>query len=66
MIGLIPLVVTGGIVKKFSDGMLGKERRVRHNAKRTNNRLVRKTRYAKGRATPQTRSSYPKTKYPPF
>lgn len=66
MIELIPLVVTGGVVKKFSDNMIGGERRVRRSAKRNVNRVNRNVRRAKGRVSANRGTTYPRTKYPPF
>lgn len=64
--GLIPVVVTGGVVMKFSDHMLGKSRKVTKRAKRNVSRVNKKVNRRKGRVSATRRSTYPNSRYSPI
>lgn len=51
MIGLIPLIVTGGVVKQFSDGFMGKPKGQKKPKRRT---------------VPRNRTGYSPGRYSPF
>ena len=58
MITMIPLIVTGGVTKKFADSMLGGSRKTSRN--------VRKVKNSRRRVSASRSRSYPSSGYSPF